>query len=496
MNALLVYPKCPDTFWSFRHALKFISKRASQPPLGLITVAAMLPQHWNLRLVDMNVDPLKDKDIRWADVAFISAMAIQQTSAADVIDRCAAAGVTTVAGGPLFTANPDEYARVDHLVLNEAESTLPRFLADFALGRAAARYESDEFLGIENTPVPRYDLLNMRRYASMNMQYSRGCPFNCEFCDISVLFGDKVRTKPSARLIAELDRLYELNWRGDVFFVDDNFIGHKRKLKTETLPLLIEWMRAHGDPFNFSTEASINLSDDDELMALMVRSGFDAVFVGIETVDDDSLVECNKLQNRNRDMLDCVSRIHKRGLQVSAGFILGFDSDRATVFERMRNFIQTSGIVSAMVGLLNAPRRTPLYNRLEKEGRLLKGYSGNNTNYTMNFESLMDHDELIDGYRKVIKGIYSSAPFYERLKRFLREFRPARRKRRQRHGVRWHLAQIRALMRVNLRLGLIGRERLHYWRLFFWTLFHRPGLFPLAMAMAVYGHHFRKSFMA
>lgn len=496
MNALLIYPRCPDTFWSFKHALKFISKRAAQPPLGLLTVAAMLPEAWHLRLVDMNVAPLREKDLRWADVALISAMGVQKTSAAEVIAQCADAGVTTIAGGPLFTANPEDYPQVDHLVLNEAEATLPRFLADFEQGIAAARYRSDEFLGLDQTPVPRYDLLDMRQYASMNIQYSRGCPFDCEFCDISVLFGRKVRTKPSQRLIVELEYLYAQGWRGDVFFVDDNFIGHRKKLRTETLPALIEWMQEHRNPFIFSTEASIDLGDDDELMALMVQGGFESVFVGIETVSDDALVECGKLQNRHRDLLASVKSIQRSGLQVTAGFILGFDSDRPPVFERLHVFIQTSGIVSAMVGLLNAPKRTRLYHRLEKEGRLLADATGDNTDFSMNFEPRMDRQALLNGYGKVVAGLYAPAPYYRRVMRFLREFRPPRLKRRQGHGFRWLMGRMVTLTKTNIRLGLIGKERCHYWRLFFWALLRRPRLFSLALSLAVYGHHFRKSFEA
>ena len=494
MNALLIYPKCPDTFWSFKHALKFISKRAAQPPLGLVTVAAMLPDSWQVRLVDMNVTRLRKKDLRWADVAFISAMAVQKASAAEVIVRCADAGVTTVAGGPLFTAHPEDYAEVDHLVLNEAEATLPRFLEDFERGRAATRYSSDEFLGLERTPAPRYELLDMQRYATMNIQYSRGCPFDCEFCDISVLFGRKVRTKPTERLIAELDHLYDLGWRGDVFFVDDNFIGHKKKLRTETLPALIDWMERRGNPFSFSTEVSIDLADDEELMTMMGRAGFESVFIGIETTNDDALVECGKRHNRSRNLLACVERIQKMGLQVNAGFILGFDSDRPAIFDQLRLFIQTAGIVGAMVGLLNAPRHTKLYRRLEKEGRLLENPTGDNTDFSMNFESRMDRETLMAGYRKVIAGIYAPKPYYERLMRFLREFRPCRRKRRERPGLRWLLGRALAMAKANVCLGVIGIERLHYWRVFFWTLFKRPGLLPLAMSLAVYGHHFRKCF--
>jgi radical SAM superfamily enzyme YgiQ (UPF0313 family) len=491
MNALLIYPKCPDTFWSFKHAIAFIAKRAAQPPLGLLTVAAMLPESWSVRLVDMNVSALREKDLRWADVALISAMSIQKASASDVIARCAGAGVTTIAGGPLFTANPEDYAQVDHLVLNEAEASLPRFLEDFERGQAAPCYRSDEFRDLEHTPVPRYELLNMRRYASMNIQYSRGCPFDCEFCDISVLFGNRVRTKAPERLIAELDRLYTLGWRGDVFFVDDNFIGHRRKLKNETLPAMIDWMQARGNPFAFNTEVSIDLSDDPDMMALMVQAGFDSVFVGIETVDDDALLECGKTHNRNRDLLACVKRIQESGLQVSAGFILGFDSDRASVFERLRIFIQTSGIAGAMVGLLNAPKRTRLYRRLEEEGRLLGDHTGDNTDLTMNFEPRMGRETLLRGYRTVIAGIYAPAAYYQRVTLFLRDFRLPKRKRRRR-GPRWAVGRVAAMAKVTVRIGLIGRERLHYWRLFWWTLLRRPRLVPLAMSLAAYGHHFRK----
>jgi len=367
MKALLVYPECPDTFWGFRYALKFISKKAAQPPLGLITIAAMLPSDWDLKLIDMTFTPLSDSDIDWADIVLISAMSIQRSSTEKVIDRCNAAGVKIVAGGPLFTSTPDEFPSVDHLVLNEAEITLPRFLRDLENGGPQRVYSHHGFANLESTPVPLWHLLEKNKYAQMNIQYSRGCPFDCEFCDISVLFGRKVRTKTPDQMTAELDALYKYGWRGGVLIVDDNFIGNAGRLKKETLPAFIEWMDKHRHPFSFQTEASINLADDDELMQMMVRAGFAMVFVGIESPDEASLAECNKIQNRNRDLIESIRKIQNAGMQVTGGFILGFDNDSQTIFERLATFIQESGIVNAMVGLLNALPNTKLYKRLKKE---------------------------------------------------------------------------------------------------------------------------------
>jgi len=355
MNILLVYPKYPTTFWSFTYALKFISKKASLPPLGLMTIAAMLPTDWQVRLVDKNVRSLSDHDLLWADYVFLSAMTIQRKSAESVINRCKALGVKIIAGGPLFTSVPDEFNHVDHLVLNEAEITLPLFLEDMKHGRARHVYTSSHWANLTATPVPRFDLLDKKKYASMNIQYSRGCPFDCDFCNITVLYGRVPRTKNADQLIAELQALYSSGWRGSLFIVDDNFIGNKGKLKKEILPAIITWMQERKHPFNFYTEVSINIADDEELMQLMVKAGFDQVFVGIESPNEDSLAECSKLQNRNRDLIASVRKIQRAGLEVQAGFIVGFDKDPAFIFERLIGFIQESGIATAMVGLLNAP---------------------------------------------------------------------------------------------------------------------------------------------
>jgi radical SAM superfamily enzyme YgiQ (UPF0313 family) len=489
MNILLVYPRYPDTFWSFRHALKFISKRASFPPLGLLTVASMLPQEWEKRLIDMNVRPLKDEALQWADYVFISAMAVQRESAQEVIDRCKKIGVKTVAGGPLFTAAHEEFSDVDHLVLNEAEKTLPPFVEDLRNGCPRHCYTSREWPDLKETPIPLWALLDMKDYASMNIQYSRGCPFNCEFCDIIVLNGRVPRTKGREQIVDELASLYDHGWRGPVFFVDDNFIGHRKKLKAEIMPAIIEWIRERDFPFSFFTEASIDLSDDEELMQLMVEAGFDTVFVGIETPHEESLTECSKLQNRNRDLVASVQKIQQYGLQVTGGFIVGFDSDPPSIFERQINFIQKSGIVTAMVGLLNAPRGTRLYKRLYKENRLVHGFTGDNTDCSINFVPKMGYETLVAGYEQVVKTIYAPSNYYKRIRTFFREYRP--------YSIQTppvNFPYLKAFLKSIWLLGIRGSERFQYWRLLVSTLLRRPRSIPLAITLAIYGFHFRKVF--
>jgi radical SAM superfamily enzyme YgiQ (UPF0313 family) len=487
MKILLVYPHYPDTFWSFRHALKFIGRKASFPPLGLLTVAAMLPGEWEKRLVDMNVRPLSDEDLAWADYVFISAMTIQQMSTQEVIARCLPLGVKTVAGGPLFTACHDDFPDVDHLVLGEAELTLPLFLADLRKGGARHLYVDDQWADLANTPIPLWDLIDVRNYAAMNIQYCRGCPFDCEFCDITALFGRRPRSKTREQLIAELDSLYFRGWRGAIFFVDDNFIGDKGKLKRELLPAMIDWMGRKEYPFYFYTEASIDLADDSRLMELMVRAGFEEVFIGIETPYEESNTESGKVQNRNRDLLASVKCIQRAGLQVHGGFIVGFDSDPPSIFDRQILFIQESGIVTAMVGLLSAIRGTRLHKRMTQEGRLLGDDSGNNMDSDLNFIPRMEVKALVGGYRTILETIYSPKNYYQRVIRLLREYRPL-------HLGKFHLqpGYVGALFKSILFLGIIGRERFHFWKLFFWSLARCPRLFPLAITYAIYGFHFRK----
>jgi radical SAM superfamily enzyme YgiQ (UPF0313 family) len=445
----------------------------------------MLPRNWTLRLMDMNVTTVTLKDLEWADIALVSGMSVQRRSARDIIARCREAGVRIVAGGPLFTSEYEEFDQVDHFVLNEAELTLPLFLADLARGVPRRIYRTTEFCNIWQTPAPMWELADMRRYASMSIQFSRGCPFDCEFCNVTALFGHKPRIKRASQVIAELDALYDLGWNGQIFFVDDNFIGNKGYLKRQLLPALIEWRKGKRG-IHFNTEASVNLADDVQLMEMMVQAGFDTVFIGIETPDEGSLAECNKKQNKNRDLVDTVKRIQRAGLQVQGGFIVGFDNDTQSIFQRQIDFIQKSGIVTAMVGLLQAPAGTRLYERLKQEGRLLGHMSGDNVDGTTNFVTRMDLDTLREGYRKIMLHIYSRKHYYKRVRTFLREYKAPE------IEIPLNWQSILAFFRSNIRLGIIGSERLQYWGLLWWTLFKRPGLLPLAVTLAVYGYHFRK----
>lgn len=485
MKVLLLYPEFPDTFWSFKYALSFAGKRAALPPLGLLTVAALLPPDWSLKLVDTNVRPLTEQDLAWADCAFISAMVVQREAARRLVAQCRQAGLRVVAGGPLFSAEHEQFEGVDHFILNEAELTLPPFLEDLTQGCPRRLYTSDTFPDIRQTPVPRWDLLDLKCYASMSVQFSRGCPFNCDFCNVTTLFGHRVRMKSPAQVVAELDGLYARGWRGDVFFVDDNFIGNKRYVKTELLPALIAW-RKNKKGNVFYTQASMNLADDKALMGMMVEAGFSKVFVGIETPDEESLAECNKLQNKSRDLVQDVKRIQRAGLQVQGGFIVGFDHDRPTIFQRQIDFIQQSGIVTAMVGLLQAPAGTRLYARMKSEDRLYTESSGDNVDGTTNIIPAMSTRTLRKGYRQILDYIYSPAPYYERVRTFLREYGGPH--------VRGKLtlSHILAFVRSVLRLGVLGRERAQYWRLLLWTQFRCPRLLPDAVILAIYGYHFRK----
>lgn len=485
MNILLTYPEFPDTFWSFKHALSFIKKKAANPPLGLITFAAMLPEDWNLRLIDTNIEPLTDDDLRWADYVGLSAMAVQRQSVNRIIQRCQQSQTPIIAGGPLFTCEPELFPGIDHLVLNEAEETLQPFLRDLQAGCAKRLYTSDEFPDLQTTPIPRWDLLKLEHYASMSIQYSRGCPYNCEFCNVTTLLGHRPRTKSASQIIAELDALYDTGWRENIFFVDDNLIGNRKALKTELLPALIDW-RKENPKAQFYTEASINLADDETLIEQMTQAGFNKVFIGIETPDEQGLAECNKKQNYNRDLVADIKKIQRAGMQVQGGFIVGFDSDTPSIFQRQIDFIQQSGIVTAMVGLLQALPGTKLYTRLQEANRLFGNNSGDNVDGTTNIIPKMGLDTLRDGYQEMLSQIYSPKYYYKRIRTFLREYQPLKIK------SRIKLRDIKAFLLSTIKLGVVGKERLQYWKLVFWTLFRRPKSFPTAIAMAIYGYHFRK----
>lgn len=485
MNILMIYPTFPDTFWSFKHALSFVNKKASNPPLGLLTIASMLPEKWEKRLVDLNVSDLKDEDLNWAHLIFISAMEIQQKSVEELVARVKPSGKKIVAGGPLFTGNHHHYPDIDYFVLNEAEITLPHFLSDLRTGSPQKLYQTNEYADLTQTPAPMWNLIEIKNYDSMTIQFSRGCPFNCDFCNVTALLGHRPRTKTAQQLINELDQLYQLGWRRNIFIVDDNFIGNKKILKDQILPALIEWRKGKTGCL-FLTEVSINLSDDQELMSLMAKAGFNNLFVGIETPEETSLVECHKTQNRNRNLVESVKRIQRNGMQVMGGFIVGFDNDSPRIFQQQIDFIQASGIVTAMVGLLQAPRGTKLYDRMASENRLIEQMSGDNMDGSSNIIPLMDFDNLHKGYRHILSEIYSPRMLYQRIRTFLNEYKPTR------ASVHLSLTEISAFFKSIIQLGVFGIERSEYWKLFFWTIMKHPQLFPLAITLTIYGYHFRK----
>ena len=484
MKILLVYPEFPDTFWSFKHALRFVHKRASSPPLGLVTIAAMLPAQWEKQLVDMNIEALTDRDIAWADLVFVSAMVVQRKSTLEVIHRAKIAGKTVVAGGPIFLGEWQDFNEVDHFVLNEGEITLPQFLKDWEAGKAERVYSTTEHADITTSPVPVWELVKWQNYNSLGIQYSRGCPYNCDFCNITAMLGHRPRTKSAVQIIAELDKMYSLGWRRNIFFVDDNFIGNRKQLKEEILPALIEWKKGKTIG-GFITEASINLADDPQLMSMMAAAGFNSVFVGIETPDEGSLVECNKGQNLRRNLVDSVHTLQKNGLQVMGGFIVGFDNDTPNIFQRQIDFIQKSGIVTAMVGMLQAPYGTRLYQRMEEEGRIVHEMTGDNADGSTNIIPRMGAAILKDGYQTLLNEIYSPKLFYERIKTFLSNYNPPS------APVIIHPEEIAAFFHSIWRLGVIGKERWEYWRLIIWTLSMYPKKFALAITFAIYGYHFR-----
>jgi len=486
LNILLINPEVPNTFWSLKSALKFISKKSLLPPLGLLTVAAMLPESFEKKMVDMNATTLYDRDIIWADYVFITGMVIQKNSVDKIVERCKQLNVKIVAGGPLFTAFPESYLDIDHLVLKEAEITLPAFLRDLENGCPEPFYTTREKPDLKETPIPQLDLIDMKKYAMMGIQYSRGCPFNCDFCDITTLFGRNVRTKTTSQIINELENLYIHKWRGEVFFVDDNFIGKRQQLKNELLPAIINWMEKRKHPFAFNTQVSIDLVDDEELMTLMVRAGFDCVFIGIESPNDSSLVECNKTQNAGRDVVSAVKKIQRFGMEVQAGFIVGFDNDTPGVFDKLISMIQDSGVVTAMVGLLNAPRGTKLYKKLMSENRLTKPPTGDNMDCTMNFIPKMDIHQLLEGYQKVLNTIYSQKHYYKRIKTFIENYSISNKTR-----LKVSYCGIKAFFRSMWRIGIIEKGKIYYWMLIIWSL-RNPRRLQLAVRLSIYGFHFRK----
>lgn len=485
MDVLLVYPPSPDSFWSFRHVLKFVSRKSAFPPLGLLTVAAMLPRGWNLRLVDGNVSVLTDDQIRQADYVFLSAMIIHKQAAHEIANRCARLGKTVVAGGPLFTTSHQEFPEIGHFVLGEAEDVIEQLVTDMQRGTLQPVYRAAGWPELRRTPVPRWDLIDFGDYVTMPVQFSRGCPFDCEFCDIVVMNGRVPRTKEPAQLLRELEALRLAGWRDMVFIVDDNFIGNRKHAK-ELLRALIEWRNRVHAKMGFLTEASVNLADYPELCALMVEAGFKKVFLGIETPSLEGLEECGKAQNRKRDLADAVQTLQRAGLEVMGGFIVGFDSDPEDIFARQFEFIQRTGVVTAMVGLLTALPETALYRRLAREGRILAETCGNNTDAALNFMTRLDRDFMISGYRELMRKLYAPRNYYRRVHAFLGAFEP--------HGPARRLAasDVKAFLTSLWLLGVCHAGRIRYWTLFWSTLLASPRKLRTAVELSIVGYHFRK----
>src|SRR2546422_5391936 len=460
MKVLLVNPEFPDTYWSFRHALPFEGKRCAFPPLGLLTVSALLPPSWERRLVDLNVRRLQSSDIEWADMVMATAMLVQKDPLKQVVRRCKALGKRVVIGGPYVTTTIEALPDADHIFLGEAETTLPQFIEDLSRGEPKRSYQAAERPPLSATPLAHFHLADLRRYSAMSVQYSRGCPFSCEFCDIIEIYGRVPRTKSNQQMLAEFDALKALGWRGTVFIVDDNFIGNKKNVR-QLLPELARWQKENGYPFSLITESSVNLADDEPLLDNMRDAGFRRVFLGIETPVEESLKEAQKSQNRG-NLLDSVKKIQSYGMEVMAGFIVGVDNEAQDNFEERVDFIRKSAIPLAMVGLLNALPDTQLWRRLEKEGRLLKESDGNNTNCSLNFIPKMDPARLIEGYKSIMQTIYSPAEYYQRALDSLSWVREAVVPDNSRGGtIRSNIA---AMSRVVLKLWIRDGERVEVWR--------------------------------
>jgi radical SAM superfamily enzyme YgiQ (UPF0313 family) len=485
MRVLLIYPQNPDTFWSFKHVLRFVSKRSTFPPLGLLTIAAMLPADWQLKLVDLNVERLKESDIRWADYVMISAMIVHKDSVNQIVDRCNAFNKSIIAGGPLFTTGHEDFPKIQHFVLGEAEDVMSQLAADMVAGTVRHEYRAANRPDVTRVPVPRWDLIDTRHYVTMAVQFSRGCPFDCEFCDIIIMNGRVPRTKTPAQLITELDTLRLQGWKDMVFIVDDNFIGDKKRTKA-LLREIIAWRERVRPSMGFFTEASVNLADDAELCELMAKAGFKKVFVGIETPVSESLQECHKLQNKGRDLVESIKTLQRAGMEVMGGFIVGFDNDQQDIFRRQFEFIQRSGVVTAMVGLLQALPQTKLYHRLMREGRLESAATGNNTEAVLNFKTRLSKDFLQTGYRDLMRRLYEPKVYYQRIRTFLENHHP--------RGPRLRLSpsDLQAFLKSFWMLGIWERGRHNYWRFFWSILLRRPHQLRSAIELAVIGYHFRR----
>jgi radical SAM superfamily enzyme YgiQ (UPF0313 family) len=419
LKVLLVWPKFPPSFWGFEGVLQMLPEAAMTPPLGLITVAALCPPEWTLRLLDHAFDEVRDEDLRWADLVMVSAMHAQRADAVDVCRRAKAVGTRTFVGGPWASSDPAAVQlEADHVMVGEAEEVFASIARALEQGTAKGLYRVEDKPDMSHAPIPRFDLLRRNMYTSMPVQFSRGCPFQCEFCDIITIYGRKPRTKSPARLIEELDLLRSLGWRNEVFIVDDNFIGNSKNA-LQLANELAAWSDKHGRPFSFYTEASIDLADRPELMAAMVKANFMYVFIGIESPSADALKESKKFQNLRKDSLQQVRVIQESGLWVLAGFIVGFDSDDENIFERQREFIEKASITWAMAGMLQAPPTTALFDRMKKEGRLFEDSLAITNFSAPNFQTILPLPVLLRGLSQLLFWLYEPKSFFDRALRSL-----------------------------------------------------------------------------
>ena len=484
----------PPSYWGFKFALDFVGRKSSMPPLGLLTVAAMFPKEYRFKVVDLNVRPLTDTDLNWADLVFTSTMMVQNDSLQEVIERSNRAGVTVVAGGPHPTTFHENIEGVDHFVLDEVEDILPGFLRDLEQGTARKIYRASEKPDVARAPLPRYDLISLQDYGSMALQFSRGCPFDCEFCDITKLFGRVARTKTNEQVLGELDQLYRLGWRGPLFLVDDNFIGNKRAALA-LLPHVAEWQKERDYPFDLFTEASVNLARLEPLMDAMVEAGFSMTFLGIETPNPEALLRTKKKQNTRKSednyLLNAVRTIQKKGMEVTAGFILGLDGDDERSFDAQIQFIQEAGIPEAMVGLLTALKGTDLYHRLQSEGRLLEGSHGGEMSVSLNFIPQIDRETLVKGYKRVLRTIYDPTlrNYFDRCFTLLTNMKQTE------HAVTKATAigktELMAIAK-SLRRQLLSKQGPAYLKFLIKVVKDRPQMLPEAIRLAILGYHFEK----
>lgn len=455
----------PDTFYAMKHFIQVIGKKAAYPPLGLLTIASLLPKEWSKKLVDTNLTDLNTKDLAWADYVFISAMNVQEESVREIVALCNKEGAKIIAGGSLFTHEYERFPNIDHFILNEGEITLPLFLKDLEQGNPQPIYKTNEFADVTLSPIPSFELANMDEYIYSIVQFSRGCPYMCDFCDVTALFGRKPRTKSSEQIINELEALERQSDVSLVLFADDNLIGNKRILKSDLLPALIEWRKRKKPSFFFATQLTINLVDDEELMHLLLEAGFRHIFIGIETPDESGLKGSKKSQNLKRNQLDNIKKLHSAGFIISAGFIVGFDTDTPSIFQQQIDFIQESGIPLPIVNILKAPPGTELFERIKREGRLSKqfAFAEGETNIT----PAMDEKVLYDGFINLINNIYSPEKSYQRLIQFFTTYSFP--KTTVKVPEKLTLKSVWMILRIIYLLGIKDTNRKYFWKLILWT---------------------------